>query len=85
VWKLDLWTARPEEFAPALPKRETWASLMTEDARSHILAIKEAVCDEPEYRKSLLSVHIYEAVLEHGIRELEEFRDWWKWKYAEAP
>lgn len=76
MWKLDLWTARREEFTPALPKRETWASLMTDEKRSYVLAIKEAVCMEPEYRKSLLSVHVYEAVLEHDVRDLESFRAW---------
>ena len=84
VWKLDLWTARPAEFAGSVARRETWGSLMTDETRSYILALKEAVCVEPEYRKSLLSVHIYEAVLEHGIRELEEFREWWKSKHADA-
>lgn len=77
VWKLDLWTGRPEEFAPSLLKRRTWASLLTEETRSYILAIKEAVCAEPEYRKSLLSVHIYDAVLKHGVADLESFRAWW--------
>jgi hypothetical protein len=84
VWKLDLWTARPAEFARSGARREAWASLMTDEARSHILAIKEVVCIEPEYRKSLLSVHIYEAVLEHGVRELGEFRDWWKCRCADG-
>jgi len=83
VWKLDLWTARPEEFAPAQLRRETWASLMSDEARSYVLAIKEAVCDTPEYRKGLLSVHIYEGVLEEGIRDLKAFREWWAGKYGE--
>ena len=78
VWKLDLWTARADEFAAAEPKRQTWASLMSDELRSYVLAIKEAVCTAPEYRKSLLSVHIYEAVLEQGVRGVEEFRQWWR-------
>ena len=82
VWKLDLWTARREEFAPAGRRREIWASLMTEETRSHILAIKEAVCSQPEYRRSMLSVHIYEAVLEQGLRGVEQFREWWRAKYG---
>lgn len=82
TWKLDLWTARPEEFAPGTPKREAWASLMTEERRSYVLAVKEAVCMEPEYRKSLLSVHVYEAVLEKGVRGVEEFREWWRATYG---
>jgi hypothetical protein len=83
IWKLDLWTVRPEEFAPAGRRRETWASLMTDENRSHVLAIKDAVCTDPGYRKSLLSVHIYEAVLENGIRDLESFRAWWASRYGQ--
>jgi hypothetical protein len=78
VWKLDLWTARPEEFAPPEAKREAWMRLLTDDSRSYVLAIKEAVCHDPEYRKTMLSVHVYDAVLEHGIRDAEAFRAWWQ-------
>jgi len=84
VWKLDVWTARPEEFRGAPAKREAWAAVMTEEARSHILAIKDAVWQEPEYRHSLLSVHIYEAVLEEGVTGVEAFRKWWAAKYGEG-
>lgn len=82
TWKLDLWTARREEFAPSLERRATWGSLMTEEARLHILAIKEAVCMRPEYRKNLLSIHIYEAVLERRITDFDAFRRWWLGTYA---
>jgi hypothetical protein len=78
TWKLDLWTARPAEFAYGLERRATWNSLMTEEARLHILAIKEAVYSRPEYRKNLLSVHIYEAVLERQITGLDAFLEWWR-------
>jgi hypothetical protein len=44
--------------------------------------IKEAVCDLPEYRNILLSVHIYEAVLEHGVRSIDKFWEWWKIHYG---
>jgi hypothetical protein len=74
IWKLDLWTARAHEFITA--PRERWEGLMTETARADILALKEALCQTPEYRKSILSIHIYEAVLECGIRGLEEFLTW---------
>lgn len=82
TWKIDLWTARPEEFEYGAPKRTLWEKTLTEDTRYHILMIKEAVCDLPEYRQSLFSVHIYKAVLEHGVRSLDEFRDWWKNNYG---
>lgn len=76
VWKLDLWTARRQEFS--LESRAKWNSLMNQESRLNILAIKDAVCSRPEYRKTLLSVHIYEAVLEHNIKSVEDFLSWWK-------
>ena len=78
TWKLDLWTGRPSEFAPALELRARWMSLLTEDRRLDILAIKEAVCSHPEYRKSMLSVHVYEAVLERRIKGVDAFLEWWR-------
>ena len=54
---------------------------LSDETRYYILAIKNAVWDLPEYRNSLLSVHIYEAVLDYGIRELEEFLGWWEKHY----
>jgi hypothetical protein len=83
TWKLDLWTGRPEEFAPALERRAEWNSLMTEASRLDILAIKEAVCKHPEYRKSMLSVHIYQAVLERRIKGVDAFLDWWQSTYGQ--
>ncbi len=76
TWKLDLWTARPHEFEDA--RRAAWMAALSEEARLHILAIKEAICYHPDYRDTLLSVHIYEAVLEEGIRGIEPFWAWWR-------
>jgi hypothetical protein len=78
TWKIDLWTARPEEFERAAPKRPLWDNKLNEDTRYNILVIKEAVCMLPEYRQSLLSTHIYEAVLEHGVHDIEGFWEWWR-------
>ncbi|MCK4304793.1 MAG: hypothetical protein KAY24_11200 [Candidatus Eisenbacteria sp.] len=78
VWKVDLWTLGQEEFAKGSPNRARWANLLTDEARFHILAIKEVVCGLPEYRREMLSVHIYEAVLDSGVREIEEFKRWWR-------
>ena len=41
---------------------------MTEEARSCILALKEILCREPKYGRSLAAMHIYEAVLGRGRR-----------------
>ena len=77
-WKLDLWTARQEEFERSAPKRPLWESRLNDDTRYDILLIKEAVCTLPEYRESHLSTHIYEAVLENGVHDINEFWEWWK-------
>jgi hypothetical protein len=82
TWKLDFWTARREEFESAAPNRPLWESRLTKDTRYDILVIKEAVCNLPEYRQSLLSVHIYEAVLENGIKGIDDFWEWWRKKYG---
>jgi hypothetical protein len=78
IWKLDMWSAPSAVFAVGAERREQWRRLLTEDARSYVLAIKEAVCHDPEYRKTMLSVHIYDAVLHHGIRDVTAFRAWWE-------
>lgn len=78
IWKIDLWTAREDEFARQCPDRERWQALLTDDARYRVLKIKEAVCSLPEYRKTMLSVHVYQAVLDCGVRSLDEFMQWWQ-------
>lgn len=82
IWKIDLWTARQSEWEPIIPKRLHWISKLTDETRYHVLSIKDAVCNSPDYSKTLLSVHIYEAVLEYSIKGLEEFRTWWQARYG---
>ena len=77
IWKLDLHSMSPQYATRNARRQERRISLMSEEARAAILAIKEAVCYEPEYRRTMLSIHIYEAVLEHGIRDIGQFRSWW--------
>jgi len=76
VWKMDLWTARAAEFTAGSPHRARWSAVLNQESRVAILAIKQAVCQLPEYRHQLLSVHIYEAVLDHGVKDLEQFERW---------
>ncbi len=83
VWKMDFWTARQVEWDIGEPRRALWTNKLTDESRLRILEIKNAVWRRPEYRSTMLSVHIYEAVLERGIYDVEPFLDWWKAKYAE--
>lgn len=80
-WKVDLWTARKEEFQRGCPNRARWASLLTAETRARIVAIKQEVCGLAEYRREILSVHIYEAVLDGDVRDIEGFREWHRSRY----
>jgi hypothetical protein len=82
VWKIDLWTARQSEWDINAPRRALWMDGLNEENRLHILEIKNAVWKRPEYRITMLSVHIYEAVIERGIFGVEAFLEWWKAKYG---
>ncbi|MEN6644916.1 MAG: hypothetical protein ABFE08_20955 [Armatimonadia bacterium] len=83
VWKFDVWTARAAEFEEqAGERRRLWQSLLTDEARSYILAIKQAIWQDPNYGKTLISVHVYEAVMEQGIRDLDSFYKWWRETYG---
>ena len=82
IWSIGMWTARPEVYERSAPKRPLWMSKLNDDSRYHILEIKNVVCKSPEYRKSLHSWDIYEAVLENDIRGINEFWDWRRVKYG---
>jgi hypothetical protein len=49
---------------------------LTPEARTAILRIKHALADSQEPGRSMPSYHIYKAVLDDGIRTLEEFTEW---------
>lgn len=78
IWRIDLWTARQEEFERISPNRNTWYSKLNDETRYTILSIKDKLRDFSELRRTYLSSRVYEAVLEHGIRNLEEFKVWWE-------
>lgn len=81
VWKLDIWIMRQTEAETQLePQRARWQRQMTEEKRSHILAIKEAACRQPQYGGRLLPIHIYDAVLEDNILDVDSFFGWWRRK-----
>ena len=72
-WKLDLW------FLPETAPRPEFAHLanilprLTPETRLAILWIKDIWHRLPAYRGRVLSIDIYDAVLEHNIRTPVEF------------
>ncbi|MHB8103990.1 MAG: hypothetical protein ACYDG5_00420 [Dehalococcoidales bacterium] len=77
-WTIDLWTARPEVFLRGAPQRPLWMSRLNDDSRYYILEIKEIICKLLEYRRIIHSWDIYTAVLENGVKGIDEFWEWWK-------
>jgi len=72
-WKLDLWAVTPEVCAERLAQCAAIGARLTAETRAAILAIKNEVCRLPEYRKSITSQHIYDAVLDSGSRSVADF------------
>ena len=70
-WKIDVWFLPDDAPRPgithAIPER------LTPERRLAILWIKDVWHRLPVYRHGVLSVDIYDAVLEHGVRTPAEF------------
>lgn len=71
-WKLDIsfWLGEgihPEPFQEAVEKQ------LTPEARLIILRIKDVWYQLPAYRNTVASTDIYDAVLQHGVRTLDDF------------
>lgn len=68
MWKIDCWflpEGAPREEAALLARLERE---LTDETRLAILWIKDAWYARPSYRDTVLSVDIYDAVLDHGVR-----------------
>ncbi len=73
LWKVDIsfWIADPPREESLPPAAIT--SRLTEETRLAILWIKDTWRRLPEYRTSVYSVDIYQAVFDHGVRSPAEF------------
>jgi hypothetical protein len=76
VWKLDLWFVDDPARQPDLAHLRTLPERLTEDVRLAILRIKTMWSARPQYGVSVHSWDIYTAVLDHGVRNTDEFARW---------
>jgi len=72
-WKIDVWQTGREAWEPARRFGERIASRLTADHRANILAVKSECWQHPLYRRRFSSADIYSAVLDRGVRNVEEF------------
>ncbi|MBW3587875.1 MAG: hypothetical protein KY429_00450 [Actinobacteria bacterium] len=78
AWKIDIWAIDEEEYKASQQDLDQLARNIDPDRRLAILHIKRALWQHPEYRKSIWSRNIYEAVLADGVRDLDGFITWLK-------
>ena len=75
-WNLDLWFVDDPDRQPDLAHLRTLPERLTDDARLAILRIKTLWSARPQYGKSARSWDIYTAVLDHNVRDADEFDRW---------
>ncbi|HZR22047.1 MAG TPA: hypothetical protein VFA59_00575 [Vicinamibacterales bacterium] len=73
AWKIDVWMTDEAGFAAPHDFQERVRHALTDERRHTILRIKSAVWTHPEYRRGFSSADIYRAVIDDGVREVDEF------------
>jgi len=76
AWKIDIWAEEPSGFERTRSYGERIAERLSGSTRSSILQIKAACWKHPQYRREFSSSDIYTAVLEHGVVDIEGFREY---------
>lgn len=77
IWKIDIWFMSGER-ATGYNDLQTLKPRLNDENKKIILEIKNALWDHPKYKKVVSSKDIYEAVLDHEVKNLEEFKEYLK-------
>jgi hypothetical protein len=73
AWNLDIWFVDEPDRQPDLAHIASLPGRLNDDTRIAILTIKTAWCSQPAYGSQVTSHQIYGAVLDHGVRTIDEF------------
>jgi hypothetical protein len=74
TWKIDLWFFPEDAPRPEFPLRDRLLAA-SDDERDAILLIKRACVDDGSYgRGGVHGIDVYVAVLDHGVRTLDEWK-----------
>jgi hypothetical protein len=86
-WTLDIWTVDQPDRQPDLNHLRTLLPRLDDDRRKTILLIKQALVEKPDWSEgNIPSAHVYDAVLEHGVSTVSQFKEWLpRMKAAGAP
>ena len=77
LWKVDILLGTPQLVANTIAPGRALVSKLTPSTREAILSIKYELCKRPDYRQSIKSADIYQAVLDGGVRNISEWEAWW--------
>lgn len=75
-WNVDIWFVDEPRRQPDLALVQSLPPQLNADVRTSILRIKAAWSAQPEYGRSVRSVDIYTAVLDDGVRSIDQFEVW---------
>jgi hypothetical protein len=73
VWKIDCWFLPEGSPRPELDLIRRLERELTEETHLAILWIKDCWHAKPTFRDTVLSVDIYDAALDHGVRTPAQF------------
>ncbi|PKA43225.1 hypothetical protein CWR43_14365 [Rhizobium sullae] len=76
MWTIDIWLVDEPERQPDLAHLKTLMPRLTDSDRETILQIKSVVAELPEGSNKTSSALVYEAVMDHRVRTVAEFKDW---------
>jgi len=82
-WKVDILVAQDREVQRVLQPGREMCERFTPETSEVIVRIKGDVCQRPGYRREFSSRTVYEAVLEYGIRTVDEWDIWYRNRKAQ--
>lgn len=72
-WNIDIWF-----FSPRNPNEKNFNAWIkdkiTDENRPIILSIKNKISNNPKYKKEIFSIDVYKAVIENGVKNLDDFK-----------
>jgi len=76
LWKVDVLLGTPQLVEDTIAPGRALVSKLTPSTREAILSIKFELCKRPDYRQSIKSTDIYQAVLDGGVGNISEWEAW---------
>lgn len=78
IWKIDLWGYEQAVYQKSVDEFEALRERLQTADRLTILRIKQALCRQDGYGKTVTSMDIYQSVLHENVTSVEEFDIWYQ-------